>query len=325
MRKPNLEKEILNCTNDKFNDLALEIFQFQSKNCAIYRKWLQLMDIDFLSISRFDEIPYMPVGIFKSHEVRSIPPQPGEICFRSSSTTGQTPSQHFVPFPDWYAQVFQRIFHAFYSRPETHSIAALLPGYLDRPDSSLIYMVHHLMVNSGKKPHFYKNIHELKKYILSENPSHLMLIGVSYSLLDLAESDFELPADTIVMETGGMKGKRSEIIREELHTELKNKFNVSEIHSEYGMTELMSQAYSQHMGCFQTPPWMKVRIADSSDPLSYANTGKTGRICIADLANLYSCAFVATDDLGKMRPDGSFEVSGRFDFSEVRGCNLMWT
>lgn len=325
MRKPNLEKEILNCTNDKFNDLALEIFQFQSKNCAVYRKWLQLLDIDFHSISRFDEIPHMPVGIFKSHEVRSIPQQPGEICFRSSSTTGQIPSKHFIPFPDWYEQVFQRIFQVFYSEPKKYSIAALLPGYLDRPDSSLVYMVHHLMTHSRQKTQFYKEINELKEYILNDIPQHLMLIGVSYSLLDLAENDFELPADTIVMETGGMKGKRSEIIREALHIELQNKLKVAEIHSEYGMTELMSQAYSKNMGRFRTPPWMKIRIADSSDPLSYASTGKTGRICVTDLANLYSCAFIATDDLGKMLPDGTFEVSGRFDFSDVRGCNLMWS
>lgn len=326
MRNPILEKEVLNCTDDKFNELALKIFHFQAHNCAIYRQWLHYNDIQPENVTSFGAIPYLPVSLFKQHEIRSIPAQSSEICFRSSSTTGQTPSQHFVPFPDWYETVFTSIFEQAVTANPTESFIALLPGYMDRPDSSLIYMVHHLMESKYESSHFFRDIELFLDHIQTRNESPILLIGVSYALLELAtHTHVHLPKGSRVLETGGMKGKGKEWVREELHKILISKLGIESIGSEYGMTELMSQAYAQSQGLYQGPSWMQVRIMDSSDPFHFLDHNRTGRVCIADLANLYSCAFIATDDLGKTHPNGQFEIAGRFDFSDVRGCNLMWS
>lgn len=320
MRLTEIETEILRCTDDKFNALARKIFEHQSVNCAVYQQWLQISD----NGSQGDSIPFLPVSFFKTHTVRSWSQKVEEKCFKSSSTTGTGESRHFVPFPDWYEQLFENIFQQFYGDVSQYQFIALLPGYMDRPDSSLVYMAEKLISRAAAGSFSTTDIALARKQIeASRKP--VFLLGVTFALLEMASlGKTALPAGSIVMETGGMKGRRKEMIREEVHAELEHCFGLSHIHSEYGMTELMSQAYSKGSGIFYCPPWMRISITDPSDPGCVLPVGKTGRICITDLGNLYSCSFIATDDLGKLHPDGSFEVRGRADFSDVRGCNLMW-
>jgi phenylacetate-coenzyme A ligase PaaK-like adenylate-forming protein len=251
-----------------------------------------------------------------------------EMIFESSGTTGVIPGKHFVSDLKLYEESFFRSFSLFYGQPEEYLISALLPSYTEREGSSLVYMADHLIsrskfANSG----FYKdNTTELIRIIEKEREKNtkILLLGVSFALLDMAESLSPDLSGVIVMETGGMKGRRKELTRPELHSILKEKFNVNEIHSEYGMTELLSQAYSKGEGIFYCPPWMKIVIRDPQDPLTfYTEPGQTGGINIIDLANINSCSFIATGDLGKVHKDGGFEVLGRFDNSDIRGCNLM--
>ena len=277
------------------------------------------------SVNKIEDIPFLPIQFFKSHRV--ISKSVSEvITFTSSGTTGSITSKHRVSDLNLYEKSFLTAFELFYGHPSEFAILALLPSYIERGGSSLVYMADRL-INDSHNEHsgFYlKDIDALieKLTFLEKTNQKTILLGVSYALLDLIEKQQFKLKNTIVMETGGMKGKRKEMIKDELHSILKNGFGVDQIHSEYGMTELLSQAYSIGEGVFHTPPWMKIRTRDTEDALSFVE-GKTGGINVIDLANLYSCSFIATQDLGRIREDGSFEVLGRFDASDIRGCNLM--
>lgn len=306
--------------------LAFEVFKFQFENNAVYRSFCDLLYKHPSDVKSLEEIPFLPIQFFKSHKVLSSS-KPIEITFSSSGTTGSTVSKHYVTDISIYEKSFQKGFEQFYGNIEDHVVLALLPSYLEREGSSLIYMVNALTKQSHQKESgFYlNNLSELKDVLLKleSEGRQTLLIGVSFALLDLVEAyQFQLK-HTIVMETGGMKGRRKELVRSELHTILKQGFGVEKIHSEYGMTELLSQAYSKSKGVFECPNWMKIFTRDTEDPLTILDSGKTGGINVIDLANINSCAFIATQDLGKINPDGTFEVVGRFDHSDIRGCNLM--
>uniref|UniRef100_UPI0040496D3F LuxE/PaaK family acyltransferase n=1 Tax=Gelidibacter sp. TaxID=2018083 RepID=UPI0040496D3F len=313
-------------TEAEFKTLALAIFKFQFENNNVYRSFCDLLYINPSDVNRVEDIPFLPIQFFKSHTVVSTN-APVETTFTSSGTTGSITSKHYVTDLKLYEQSFKKGFAEAYGEIKDYVILALLPSYLEREGSSLIYMVDQLIKDS-KQPEsdFYlHNLSELKDTLmcLETQGKKVLLIGVSYALLDLVESySFQLK-NTIVMETGGMKGKRKELIKEELHTILKNGFGVDNIHSEYGMTELLSQAYSKGNGVFECPKWMKILTRDTEDALTILQNGKTGGINVIDLANLNSCAFIATQDLGKVHSNSQFEIIGRFDNSDIRGCNLM--
>jgi len=310
----------------KFETEALKIFWHQAKNNEVYKQFLGLLKIDPLKINKVDKIPFLPVEFFKSHKILSSNDEV-EQTFSSSGTTGAVQSQHFVTDLRIYEESFRRGFEYFYGSIEEYTILALLPGYLERQGSSLIYMVDHLINESASKDSgFYLNeLHELSELLtkLDSEGEKVLLIGVTYALLDLIEYQKFKLKNTIVMETGGMKGKRKELIRSELHEVLSDGFGLDNIHSEYGMTELLSQAYSLGGGVFETPPWMKIFIRDTEDPFHTLDHGRTGGINIVDLANVNSCSFIATQDLGRKIGEHKFEILGRFDHSDIRGCNLM--
>jgi phenylacetate-coenzyme A ligase PaaK-like adenylate-forming protein len=313
-------------SNSEFNKIAIEIFRFQAKNNFAYKSFLNLLKIDISKINSVEDIPFLPIQFFKSHKVVATN-NPIEKIFLSSGTTNSNQSKHFVTNLHYYEKSYLEGFKHFYGDIEDYTILALLPSYLERDGSSLIYMVQDLIQKSNKPASgFYlNNLNELRLQLikLNEIGEKVLLIGVSFALLDLVEHyQFNLK-NTIVMETGGMKGKRKELIREELHETLKKGFGVQQIHSEYGMTELLSQAYSNGNGIFNCPAWMKVLIRETEDPLSLLPTGKSGGINVIDLANINSCSFIATQDLGKTYENGSFEILGRFDNSDIRGCNLL--
>lgn len=319
------KKEIFSIQNSQeFEILALKIFQFQAENNLVYKNFIDCLNLNPEEIGSIEEIPFLPIQFFKSHEIITQN-QKSEKVFTSSGTTGSVTSKHFVSDMSFYTESLKHSFRHFYGSMKDYTIFALLPSYLEREGSSLIDMVEFWISESGKGE-FYLHNHEklfqdLKDSEAKENRS--ILIGVSFALLDFIEK-FQIDLKhTIVMETGGMKGRKNEITREELHQLLKKGFGVDEIHSEYGMTELLSQAYSQGNSKFYCPQWMKVLIRDTEDPLSYLPFGRTGGINIIDLANLNSCSFIATEDLGRNYADGSFEIMGRFDNTDVRGCNLM--
>ena len=314
-------------TSHSFNDVALQIFRYQAKSCQIYKDYLKCLNINPSKINRIEKIPFLPIQFFKTKEVKSFN-ETAEKIFYSSSTTSQVPSQHFVKKLDLYEKSFFRTFEMFYPKPEAYTIIGLLPSYLEREGSSLIYMVKRLMEKYGDHKHrFFKTIDDALLNILKQGPhkqEKFFLIGVSYALIDLMEKlDFSLH-NTIVMETGGMKGKRTEMVKEAFHKLLMDGLGVANIHSEYGMTELLSQAYAQKDGLFFCPPWMKVLTREINDPFHLV-CGKTGAINVMDLANIHSCSFIATDDAGVCYQDGSFEVLGRLDGSESRGCNLLYS
>jgi len=310
-----------------FHNIALEIFRYQAETNKIYNSFIKNLGIDPDTVVQAEDIPFLPVSFFRTHKVISGI-HTGNLVFESSGTSGKMTSRHFVADGGLYEESFLRTFRLFYGDPADYMIAALLPSYTERANSSLVYMVDRLIKESGcPSSGFYReNTNEMLSYIYSarREEKKVLLIGVSYALLDLSEKNSPDLSDVIVMETGGMKGRRKEMIRDELHSVLKKKLNVDRIHSEYGMTELLSQAYSKGDGLFFCPPWMKILIRDPLDPLSILQDyGKTGGINIIDLANINSCSFIATDDLGKLHPDNSFEVMGRFDSSDIRGCNLL--
>lgn len=323
----NNKDTIFNIQNkDDFCKKALETFQFQVKNNAVYQKFVNLLGINTNQVDCIEKIPFLPIQFFKSHRITSFQ-QKEEKIFLSSATTGSIQSKHYVKTLSIYEKSFQKGFYHFYKNIEDYTVLALLPSYLEREGSSLIYMAKDFIQKSKKdKSGFYlHNLKELSKTLqeLDASGEKVLLIGVSFALLDLVEKySFHLK-NTIVMETGGMKGRRKEVIREELHSILKKGFGVLKIHSEYGMTELLSQAYSKGNGIFECPPWMKILIRDTEDAFSILPTGKSGGINVIDLANIYSCSFIATQDLGKKHPNNQFEVLGRFDYSDIRGCNLM--
>jgi hypothetical protein len=277
-------------------------------------------------LTYYYQIPFLPISFFKTHKI--IENQAfADVIFSSSGTTGIDNSQHFVQNVKLYEESYLKGFEQYYGDINDYCILALLPNYLERQGSSLIYMVEDLIKKSNHpESGFYLYEHgqlEEKLNRLKANKQKTILIGVTYALLDFVENfPINFP-ELVVMETGGMKGRRKEMIREELHQTLCEGFGVSEIHSEYGMTELLSQAYSKGNGIFETLPWMKVLIRDTNDPLTFLSNGKTGGINVIDLANINSCSFIATQDLGKIHTDNTFEVLGRFDNSDIRGCNLM--
>ena len=310
-----------------FDETALKIFRFQSERNPVYRDFIMNLGIAPEKISRIEEIPFLPVELFKTREVILEGAKPERI-FESSRTTGVLPSRHFIHDTAIYEKSFTETFRIFYGDPSDYMIAALLPSYTERSDSSLVYMADSLIRQSGDagSGFFMNGLHELPVRIeeAQGRGRKVLLLGVSFALLDMAE---ECPLNlegVTVMETGGMKGRRKEITRNELHTILKSRFRVSTIHSEYGMTELLSQAYSKENGIFHAPPWMKVMIRDPHDPLAVSSEAPcTGGINVIDLANFYSCPFIATGDYGVIHPGGSFEVTGRIDNSDIRGCSLM--
>ena len=310
----------------EFEKLTLKVFRHQYDHNAVYRNFCDLLKKNKTNVKALQDIPFLPIQFFKSHEVVSST-APVQITFTSSGTTGMTTSRHLVTDLNFYEESFRLAFSQFYGNIEDYVVLALLPSYLEREGSSLIYMVEDLIERSNQpESGFYlHNYDELIQKLteLDNSGQNVLLIGVTYALLDLIDKqNFQLN-NTIIMETGGMKGKRKEMIREELHELLCKGFGVSKIHSEYGMTELLSQAYSLGDGLFECPPWMEILIRDTEDALSYVAEGKTGGINVIDLANVNSCSFIATQDLGKKYPNHSFEVLGRFDHSDIRGCNLM--
>jgi hypothetical protein len=306
--------------------MALKVFRFQYENNLVYHEFCDFLKTDVQKVKTIQQIPFLPIQFFKSHEVVSNS-NPIQTIFTSSGTTGMVTSKHLVTDVSIYEESYRKAFSQFYGNIEDYVVLALLPSYLEREGSSLIHMVDDL-IQLSKHPEsgFYlHNYDELIEKIiqLDQSGQNVILIGVTYALLDLIEKQSFQLENTIIMETGGMKGKRKEMIREELHQELCNGFGVKSIHSEYGMTELLSQAYSLGDGIFECPSWMQISIRDTEDALSYIREGKTGGINVIDLANINSCSFIATQDLGKKYSNGSFEVVGRFDHSDIRGCNLM--
>jgi hypothetical protein len=310
-----------------FEKKALELFRYQAENCSIYRQYLSILNTEVEAIDTLEKIPFLPISFFKSHEVKSTE-FVAEKVFESSGTTGSSSSKHLLADLKVYEESFFKTFENFYGKAEDFCILALLPSYLERNNSSLVYMSQKLIERSKctESGFFLDNFRELQQILnkLAARKQKTLLIGVSFGLLDFCEN-YAVPdfPELTVMETGGMKGRRKEMIREELHQKLSLGFHKKNIHSEYGMTELLSQAYSKGNGLFESPSWMKILVRKQDDPFSYARQGETGAINVIDLANIYSCAFIQTDDLGKLHPEGSFEVLGRFDSAEVRGCNLM--
>ena len=319
--------DIFNIQSEKdLETKALKVFKFQFEHNAIYRSFCDLLYKHPSDVTSLKDIPFLPIQFFKSHKVLSSQ-KPIERTFSSSGTTGSITSKHYITDISFYEKSFRKGFEQFYGNIEDYVILALLPSYLEREGSSLIYMVDALIKQSNhKESGFYlNNLSELNETLLKleSQGKQTLLIGVSFALLDFIETySFKLN-HTIVMETGGMKGRRKELVRSELHSILKQGFGVENIHSEYGMTELLSQAYSRGNGIFECPNWMKVFVRDPEDALTILYPEKTGGINVIDLANVNSCAFIATQDLGKINPDGTFEIVGRFDHSDIRGCNLM--
>ncbi|MFV7234082.1 acyl transferase [Flavobacterium sp. ZB4R12] len=338
----------------QFEKIALKVFRFQYENNLVYQEFCDFLKVDVQKVKSLHQIPFLPIQFFKSHQVVSNA-NAIEETFTSSGTTGMITSKHLVTDASVYEESYRKGFSQFYGNIEDYVVLALLPSYLEREGSSLIYMVEDLIALSNHpESGFYLHNHDeliAKLIALDQAGQNVILIGVTYALLDLIETlngkssfsdkkkrvlddlrqttelsekkhQFQLQ-NTIIMETGGMKGKRKEMIREELHEQLCKGFGVSAIHSEYGMTELLSQAYSLGNGVFECPSWMQILIRDTEDALTYIQDGKTGGINVIDLANINSCSFIATQDLGKKNPNNSFEVLGRFDNSDIRGCNLM--
>ncbi len=319
--------KIFNIKSDSdFEQIALQIFEHQYANNKVYQEFCNYLHQTPETVQKVIQIPFLPIEFFKTKKIVSSKAE-AQILFTSSGTTSSQTSTHYVTDVAIYEQSYLKAFDYFYGAIEDYCVLALLPSYLEREGSSLIYMADDLIKKSQHpESGFYLNDIEVlvdKLITLDKKGVKIILIGVSFALLDIAEKYQLSLKNTIVMETGGMKGRRKEMIREELHTILKNGFGVEKIHSEYGMTELLSQAYSKGNGIFNSPPWMQVLVRDTEDALSYQANGKTGGINVIDLANVNSCSFIATQDLGKKFDDGSFEILGRFDHSDIRGCNLM--
>lgn len=330
-----LRNRIFEVTPESFDRTALEVFRFQAAHCPPYRRYLELLGItDPGSIRSVGEIPYLPVEVFKTQRVYASSREP-EIEFTSSGTTGAETSRHLVADAGLYEESFMRGFSYFYGDPGEWSVFALLPAYLEREGSSLVYMVEHLQAQNETRGGFFlyeydKLFEALRKAV--KNGEKILLIGVAFALLDFADylaqrEDAEgvLPENAVVMETGGMKGRRREISREEMHVTLAQAFGVNSIHSEYGMTELLSQAYSDGEGVFRCPPWMRIGLRDLQNPLKpVEGVGVPGGVTVIDLANLYSCAFLAIQDRGvRVDAEGAFSVLGRIDGAQIRGCNML--
>ncbi|MCD4773631.1 MAG: acyltransferase [Bacteroidales bacterium] len=313
-------------STEKFNDAAIEIFHYQYQSNELYQEFVNHLKIKPSDIRSYNEIPFLPVGFFKTHKIKSNK-KAAEIVFSSSGTSGSIPSKHYVTDISVYQYSFRNAFEYFFGDIKNYCVLALLPSYLEREGSSLVFMIDDLIKRSeNSNSGFYLyNTHGLVKKIheMEHQKQKVILFGVSFALLDLVEKYTINTPNAIIMETGGMKGRKKEIIRNELHRQLCDGFGVQSIQSEYGMTELLSQAYSKANGIYNTPPWMKILVRDINDPLSIIGNNKTGGINIIDLANYNSCSFIATQDLGKLHNNSSFEVLGRFDESDIRGCSLL--
>lgn len=325
--KPEEVISILNDTTDyNFNDNALKIHAFQVSNNEVYAQFYALTQRMHRQNTGLAAIPFLPIGLFKQHRV-ICSPYASSLCFSSSSTSGQGLSLHHVAFPAVYEHSYQKAFQYFFGSPDQYSFLALLPSYLERQGSSLIYMIQDF-IRQSRQPFsgfFLDNKQELHQILLKniEDKVATVLWGVSFALIDFVE-EYQLPPNKImVFETGGMKGRRKEMIREELHQRLREGLGVEKIYSEYGMTEMLSQAYSKGGGRFECPPWLKVLAKDPADPFGDFVYNKRGRLYMIDLANAFSCSFIETEDLGVVYNDGSFEVIGRLDHSDLRGCNLL--
>mgnify|MGYP001361930370 CR=1 FL=1 len=322
-----MQKTIFNIQSEQeFKEVALRVFKHQFENNDVYRSFCDLLYKNPSDVKEIQEIPFLPIQFFKSHNILSSKENVIKT-FTSSGTTGSIPSKHRVTDLSWYHESFRKGFQFFYGDVKDYNILALLPSYLEREGSSLIYMVDDLIQQTNKPTSgFYMhNLSELSSTLkeLDAKGEKTLLIGVTFALLDLIEKETFQLNNTLIMETGGMKGRRKELVREQLHKILSKGFGVNKIHSEYGMTELLSQGYSIGGGVFKCPPWMRVLARDTEDALTTLDTQQTGGINIIDLANYNSCSFVATQDLGKVGEDGTFQVLGRFDHSDIRGCNLL--
>ncbi len=309
-----------------FKTAALAVYCFQYYNNPVYAQYCQLLKSTPENLTQIEQIPFLPISFFKTHNVTAGQFTP-QVIFESSGTTGMVPSRHLVKDKAIYERSFQKGFETFYGNPQEYCVLGLLPSYLERGASSLVYMVDSLIKQSGHpKSGFY--LYDFKKLAqtLSELESRgqkTIFIGVTYALLDFA-AHYPMPLQhTLIMETGGMKGRKKELIRDEVHAVLKEAFQLETIHSEYGMTELLSQAYAKKEGLFSTPPWMRLLLREEDDPLSLLKDGRTGGINVIDLANIYSCSFIATEDSGRRHSSGGISILGRFDHAEVRGCSLM--
>jgi len=310
-----------------FLDTTLLVFQYQYEKCAIYRRYVDMLHYDVNKIDCLEKIPFLPIEFFKTHQIIADGYIP-QLVFTSSGTTGQQTSNHYVADKSLYKESFLRCFNQFIGQPEEFVILGLLPSYLERQNSSLVYMVNELIIKTKNTDSgFY--LYNLEKFAqklqkLSDDSKKIIVFGVGFALLDVVEKyQFDLK-NTFIFETGGMKGRKKEITRGELHRTLSKGFGVDIIYSEYGMTELLSQAYSTNGVSFRCPSWMKILLRDMQDPLSIVSSvDKRGGINVIDLANLYSCSFIATQDIGKYQTDGSFEVLGRFDYTDIRGCNML--
>ncbi|MEM9859752.1 MAG: acyl transferase [Bacteroidota bacterium] len=321
------QQRLFQINDATFNDFAWELFLYQVNNNPIYKSFITHLGIDIRSIKNVGEIPFLPISFFKYHEVMTERWEV-EATYESSGTTDASVSRHYVRNTKLYLKNTSFIFNHFYGKIEDYHMLFLLPSYIERGSSSLVSMADYFIKRSGSKySNFYlNNFEELITTVESirrdAGSKKILLCGVSFALLELAEKFAPDLHDVVIMETGGMKGRRKEITRKELHNYLIDRFNVLKIHSEYGMTELSSQAYSQGNAKFKTPPWMKILIRDTNDPLDIGNK-RSGGINVIDLANISSCAFIETQDLGTVDSNGEFEVLGRFDNSDIRGCNLM--
>jgi len=310
---------------NEFEAMALEVFHYQGQHNPIYQAWCESLKVETAQVKSVNDIPFLPIELFRNHEVICGEKHDQTVVFSSSSTTSQTPSHHFVQEIGMYETSFFKGFERVYGPVQDLVILALLPGYLEREGSSLVYMFDQLMKTAAPGSGFFLHNYAALLEVLNElkqRKQKSLLIGVSYALMDLAELGVNPGEWCTIMETGGMKGKRREMLKSELHTYLKSCFGVKHIHSEYGMTELLSQAYSTGDGWFDAPPWMQFRIRDVDDPFHIKSDGRTGGVNVIDLANVYSCSFIATQDLGRLHGE-RLELMGRFDHSDVRGCNLM--
>ena len=322
-----LQNQVINLDEKEFTAVALDIFLLQAEHNPVYKTFIGYLGIDPNDISSVSQIPFLPIELFKTERVITGDWKPEQV-FTSSGTGHIGTSKHFVRELKFYEKVSQRTFENFYGPPDRYHILALLPSYLERSGSSLVHMLNHFINESGSKHSgFYStNYGRLEKQLQALRSSTdrvVMLWGVSFALLELAENCPMELSEAIIIETGGMKGQRKEIIREELHSMLRKAFNCNQLQSEYGMAELTSQAYTLE-GRFHTPPWMRVLVRDISDPFELLPSGRVGGINVIDLANIHSCAFIETQDLGEVDENGSFKVLGRMDNSDVRGCNLLW-
>ncbi len=320
------KKRLFELQKADFEAFALEAFAFQAQNNPIYAQYLRQIRCDWQKINSLHNIPFLPIDFFKSFEIRSSPSLI-QTVFESSGTTGQVRSRHFVSDLPFYQNLAKQIFENFYEKLENYEILALLPSYAERQTSSLVFMIDYFMRFAGSQSGFYlydqAKLFEKLIFLQKENKK-ILLIGVTFALLDFAESYEISLKNAIIMETGGMKGRRKELLREEVHEILQKSFGVQAIHSEYGMTELLSQGYARSGGWFEMPVWASVLLREPSDPFSMSSKIRNGGINVIDLANIETCCFIETQDIGRLNADSSqFQVLGRFDQAEIRGCNLM--